>query len=61
MNSHCGNGRQSYGRPKGLLLSDNSPEVVCQRIKVMMHGCLLIMCDTVFRYTLEKLTHLCWL
>lgn len=62
MNSQwAGNGRQSHGRPKGLLLFDNSPEVVCQCIKVMMHVCLLFMCDTLFRYTLEKLTYLCWL
>lgn len=50
-----GNGWQWYGRPKALLLPDNSLDLVCQCIKVMMHVRSLFVCDALFRCTLEKL------
>lgn len=57
MSSHWGDGRQRYRRPKGLLLCDNSQDLVCQCIKVMMQVSSLF--DTFEVYTLEKQTYLC--
>lgn len=46
---------------KGLLLTDNSSDLVCQCIKGVMPVCCFFVCDAVFRCTLEKLTYLCCL
>lgn len=56
-----GTGGRAMEGQKGSLLSDNSLDVVCQCIRVVMHVCCLFMRDAVFGYTLEKVTTLCWL